>query len=208
MVETVILVPGIGLSGIEFFVLARHLRNHGYRVKIFWKNPWRQGLAANAKALNHMLAEQQTKMHHLVAHSLGGLVALQMLHDYPQQQVGRVVMLGTPLLGCLAARRVLRIPGGHWVIGETLASVCTKSDLPFPAAYGVGCIAGRLNFGLGLALCPHKPNDTLVCVEETQHPHLSAHCVLFVSHTSMLFSKQVSERVVTFLRSGVFSVAT
>ena len=199
------MVPGIGLGGSELLVLAWRLRQGGYRVKIFWKNPWRRSLGASAAALHQWLAEQQIETPHVVAHSLGGWVVLQLLRDYPQQQVGRIVMLATPISGCLAARRVLRIPGGRIVLGEALASVCSEPDLSFPPKCDIGVIAGRLNLLLGLVLCPRKPNDTLVCIQETQHPDLADHCVLPVSHTSILLSRQASERVTCFLRSGVFA---
>jgi pimeloyl-ACP methyl ester carboxylesterase len=207
MTETVILVPGIGLGGSELLVLAWHLRRSGLRVEIFWKNPWRCSLAASAQALHQMLQARQIEMPHLVAHSLGGQVALQMLRDYPQQRVGRIVLLGTPLSGCLAARRMLRLPGGRWILGEALASVCGQPAPPFSFSWEIGAVAGRLNFLLGLVLCPHRHNDTLVCVEETQHPDLRDHCVLLVSHTSMLLSKRVSARIICFLRSGTFDAS-
>ena len=108
MSDTIILVPGIGLGGFEFLMLARQLRKQQYNVKIFWKNPWRTSLASSAKALHDFLSKQPTS--HLVAHSFGGVVVLKMLQDYPQLVVGNVVMLGSPLAGCLAAQRVLKIP--------------------------------------------------------------------------------------------------
>jgi pimeloyl-ACP methyl ester carboxylesterase len=204
MTETVILVPGIGLGGVEFFMLVRRLRKQGYCVKIFWKNPWRGELTDNAKALYQMISSQQTAKTHLVAHSLGGLVVLQMLQDYPQQKVARVVLLGSPISGCLAARRVLRLPSGRWLLGKTLTITCTN-PIAFPKECVVGSIAGRLNFLLGLFLCPHKNNDTLVCVEETLHPELTDHCVLNVTHSSMLLSRQVGSQVINFIGNGVFS---
>jgi pimeloyl-ACP methyl ester carboxylesterase len=193
------------MGGLELVVLARHLRREGYRVTIFWRNPWQGNLTDQAKALYQMLVGQQNETPHLVAHSMGGRVVLQMLQDYPQQEVGRIVLLGTPLGGCLAAKRIMRIPGGHYVLGKALSFVGSNPVVAFPEGREIGSIAGRFNFLLGVVFCPHKPNDTLVCVEETRHPHLADHCVLRVSHTSMLFSHPVSKQVVSFLRRERFS---
>ena len=206
MTETVVLVPGIGLGGLDLYVLARLLRKHGYIVKTFWRNPWRRDLAGTAQLLSEMLAIQETEKPHLVAHSLGGLVVQQMLRDNLQQKVGRIVLLGVPLSGCLAARRVMKVPGGRWFIGKALASVATKTDSHFPVGLEIGSIAGNFNFLLGLILCPRKQNDTLVCVEETKHPDVSAHCVLFVSHTSLVLSEEVSKNADCFIRTGAFLV--
>ncbi len=204
MTQTVVLVPGIGFGGAELFFLAWCLRQQGYLVKIFWKNPWRCSLSASADALYSMLMTQQIEKIHLVAHSLGGFVVLQLLQDYPHLSVTRIIFLGVPLAGCLAAQRVSRIPGGHWLIGQALGSICWHPNLPFPSQVEVGAIAGKVNFLLGFILCPGKQNDTLVCVEETDHLDLKSHCVLSVSHTSMLFSQQVSDYVKRFLDRGTF----
>ena len=204
MTQTVVLVPGVGLGGTELAVLAWRLRRSGYQVRIFWTNPWSGNLAAKARALHGMLSEHRIESPYFVAHSFGGLIVLQLLADYPQWAVTRVVTLGSPLRGCGAALRVMRIPGGRWVVGEALASEASAQSLPIPAGCDAGSIAGRFNFLLGLWLCPHKPNDTIVCVDETCHPQLAAHRVLFVSHTSMLVSAQVSAQVLYFLRVGEF----
>lgn len=204
MIETVVLVPGIGFGGSELLFLARCLRRRGYVVKIFWKNPWRCSLSASADKLYSLLMTWQIEKIHLVAHSLGGFVVLQLLQDYPHLPVERVVFLGVPLSGCLAAQRVSSIPGGRWLLGKALSSVCWNSSLSFPPKVEVGAIAGKLNLFLGFLLCPRKQNDTLVCVEETYHPDLRSSCVLTVSHTSMLFSKKVIDYVKRFLDRGTF----
>jgi pimeloyl-ACP methyl ester carboxylesterase len=204
MSETVVLVPGIGFGGCELFFLARCLRQHGYVVKIFWKNPWRCSLSASADALYSMLMTRPIAKTHLVAHSLGGFVVLQLLRDYPHLSIARIVFLGVPLSGCLAAQRVSRIPGGRRLLGQALGSICWNPSSSFPTQVEVAAIAGKLNFLLGFLLCPHKQNDTLVCVEETYHSDLKSTCVLPVSHTSMLFSKQVINYVKRFIDRGTF----
>lgn len=170
MKETMILIPGIGLGGIEFLLLAARLRREGFRVKTFWQTPWRRALADTARDLQAKLrkveAEEGATRPHLVAHSLGGLLVLQMLCDYPRLQVGRIVMLGVPLTNCIAARRTLRVPGGRLLIGPALAAHCLHPDLPIPDGYEVGGIAGSINLLLGHLLCPGKTNDTLVCEQD------------------------------------------
>ncbi len=208
--ETVILIPGIGLGGIEFLLFAARLRREGFTVRTFWKTPWRRPLADTARYLQAKLrkveAEEGVERPHLVGHSLGGLLALQLLRDYPQQQLGRIVMLGAPLTNCIGAQRTLRVPGGRLLLGPALVAHCLHPDLPSPDGIEVGSIAGSLHLVLGHLLCPGKTNDTLVCEEETWHPDLTAHCVLPVSHISMVNSPEVSRQVAIFLRKGVFDV--
>jgi len=202
--ETIVLVPGIGLGGAELLVLQWRLRRCGYQTKIFWTNPWRGTLAEKAKALHAMLVESNTEAANLVGHSFGGRVILQMLNDFPECRLGRIVTLGSPLTACTATDRILRLPGGRWVVGETVTVAATQPQQIIPSGREVGSVAGRLNFLVGLVLCPRKSNDSIIGVDETRHPDLKDHRTLFVSHTGMLTSKRVSDHVVRFLHSGNF----
>ena len=207
MAETVVLVPGIGLGGIEMLTLERRLRQSGYDTRVFRHLPGRCSLAASADRLQRMVGSLEADTLHFVAHSLGGLVVLQMFVEYPEQRPGRIVLLGTPLLGCLAARRTLALPGGQWLVGQGMASVCSGPSLPLPPGRQVGVIAGRINVVFGLFLAPRKANDTLICVEESRHPELTDHAVLPVSHGSILLSSRAAQYTVQFLRIGAFKAS-
>ena len=200
----VVLVPGIGLGGTELLWLAGRLRGKGYRVRIFWWNPWRRTLNRSSEELHRTLSAIDSPEIYLIAHSLGGLVSLRTLQDHPDARVRRMVALGSPLNGCVAARRVLRCPGGRWLLGEAATSIAFGTKLSVPEGCEVGSIAGAFNLLFGFLLCPRRRNDTLICVEETRHEALTDHCTLWVSHTSMLLSTRVSDQIVSFLRTGRF----
>lgn len=206
MADTVVLVPGIGFAGAELRPLARRLTRFGYDVRLFPHLPGRLSLAESAALLHRFAAPLDGERVHYVAHSLGGRVTLRLFADHPDRPPGRLVFLGTPLLGCRAARRVLALPGGRGLIGAGVASV-SAAETPAPSlppGREVGVIAGRLNFLSGFLLAPGQANDSLICVEETRHPDLTDHRVLPVSHSSMLLSPRVAECVDRFLRTGMF----
>jgi len=80
--EIVILLHGYGMPGFVMAPLAWRLRRCGFATEIF---PWhdiRASLRENAAALNDHVAklrtESPTRKIHLVGHSLGGLLALQL----------------------------------------------------------------------------------------------------------------------------------
>ena len=204
MAEKVVLVPGIGFGGAEMRLLARRLRHSGYDTTVFPHLPGRCPLAASADKLQRAVASLEADTVHFVGHSLGGLGVLQMFADYPQQRPGRIVTLGSPLLGCLAARRTLALPGGHCLVGPGMSSACDGPFLPLPPGRQVGAIAGRLNILFGFLLAPGRANDTLICVEESRHPEITDHAVLPVSHGSMLLSSSVARYAAHFLRTGAF----
>jgi pimeloyl-ACP methyl ester carboxylesterase len=204
MAETVVIVPGVGLGGAEMFVLSSRLRRRGYAVTVFYHCPWRGTLADKTRALAALLDQIDSSVVHFVGHSMGGLVVLYFLAHFPCQRPGRVVLLGTPVNGSVAARRVLRLPLGRFLIGRCMAAAASDEPLPLPLNREVGSIAGRVNLALGWLLRLPRPNDTLVAVCETQHPDMRDTRVLAVSHGSMLLSVQVAESVDSFLRTGAF----
>ncbi|HIJ84600.1 MAG TPA: alpha/beta fold hydrolase, partial [Magnetococcales bacterium] len=126
---TVVMVHGLWLDGTELKPLAKRLEKLGYDT-LFFKYPTvRAGLLDNALALWRFLENsfgkdmEQAKTLppvHLVCHSLGGLVALHMLHRQPQAIIGRMVAIATPFRGCLAARRLSRWPFGSILLGGSM----------------------------------------------------------------------------------------
>jgi hypothetical protein len=67
-------------------------------------------------------------------------------------------------------------------------------------------IAGSRSFGLGLLLGGlGEPGDGTVAIAETRAEGLRQHLVLPVTHTGMLFSKDVAREVACFLQVGSFS---
>jgi pimeloyl-ACP methyl ester carboxylesterase len=205
MEEAVVLVPGVGLGGVEMFFLSRRLCRHGYAVRIFHHCPWRGTFRDKAQALAALLGQIDSSVVHFVGHSMGGLVVLYFLAHHRRQRPGRVALLGTPVSGCAAARRVLRLPLGRFFIGKCMAAAATDDPLPLPANREVGSIAGRLNLVVGWLLWLPRPNDTVVAVRETQRPDMKDVRVLGVSHGTMLLSRRVAESVSCFLRTGNFA---
>src|SRR6185503_11149485 len=109
--ERVILVPGLGIAGVDLIPLAIRLRRKGYRVSVFWHFTGRPTLEESARRLFDMAGRHEEDVVHFVGHSLGGIVALRMLADHAWDRPGRVVTLGTPHAGITAARRVAKLPG-------------------------------------------------------------------------------------------------
>jgi pimeloyl-ACP methyl ester carboxylesterase len=146
---------------------------------------------------------------HVVAHSLGGVVALETFSRHADLPPGRVVLLGSPVQGSRAARAI-----GEWAIGPQILGSLAMAELARPQARRwngsreLGVIAGSRSAGLGrlFASLP-VPNDGTVAVDETRLPGSSAHFVIDVSHTGMLFSTEVASSAVSFLVHGRFPVA-
>jgi len=203
----VVLVHGLWFGAWSLGLLARRLRQAGFEPRRFRYRTTRGSLTEQARALRSFVGAPPAPPLHFVAHSLGGLVTLRMLAEGDDLPPGRVVLLGSPLGGSVAARKSARLPGARRLLGAargTLESgyACLAADRD------VGVIAGSRPVGLGLLLGGlGGPGDGTVTVAETRTDGLREHRLLPVTHTGMLFSKQVAREVVQFLRSGSFSAA-
>jgi hypothetical protein len=60
-------------------------------------------------------------------------------------------------------------------------------------------------FGIGIGALLTAPHDGTVSVEETRLAGLSDHCTVDATHTGLLFSPDVADRTIAFLRNGTFA---
>jgi len=143
---------------------------------------------------------------HVVAHSLGGLVACEAFAAHTDLPPGRAVLLGSPVRGARAAREVASRWYGATMLGPlAVAELARERDCAWQSSREVGVIAGSRAVGIGRVFADLPvPNDGTVCVDETALPGASAQLVLDVSHTGMLLSSAVAAATVQFLQSGSF----
>lgn len=203
MSDRVILIPGAGVGGPDLWPMAWALRRRGFDARVFRCLTWGLPLAQSAARLQRWLAAQPPAGRwHLVGHSLGGLVGLRYLADFGGRGVGRFVTLGTPHTDVALARRLLRAPGGRWLIGRGVESALPHLPLSLPPGVEIGLIAGDRDAGLG-RLVP-RPNDMAIALAEALHPGIQHRVVLPVSHVGMLVSRPVIDQVTAFLHQGRF----
>lgn len=193
------------MHGIVLLPYQRWLRAEGFSVHRFSYPSWSGGLAENANLLSSFVNETPGAVIHLVAHSLGGLVALKMLSQEPDTRIRSVVLLGSPYAGChcgitLAAQSLMNV-----LVGRTFKD---WFGLPRPAlqtAVEIGVIAGTRPVGLGrLILGLARPNDGVVAVDETRIPVAKDSIALNVSHSGMLVSRACTGQIASFIRTGRF----
>lgn len=142
---------------------------------------------------------------HVVAHSLGGLMALEAARRVAATDIGRIVCLGTPLAGSGAANGVIqRFPAGRRLLGQHVPMLLAGAG-HLPEDVDVGVIAGSRRRGLGGVLAHFSDDhDGTVAVSETRLEGLTDHIVLPTSHTGLIFSDAAVDQAVAFLRSGRF----
>jgi pimeloyl-ACP methyl ester carboxylesterase len=204
-VETVILVHGLWMHGLVMLPHQRWLRSGGFAARRFSYPSWRNSLADNVHLLSGFVNETPGAVIHIVAHSLGGLVTLDMLAHAPDARIRRVVLLGSPYAGCHCGTTLAAQPLLSGLVGRTLKDWFSVPHPVPQTAVEIGVIAGTRPVGLG-CMIPGlaRPNDGVVAADETRIPAARDSIELTVSHSGMLLSRACAGQITSFLRTGRF----
>src|SRR5262245_2709342 len=189
------------MRGSAMAALRRNLAPRGFAFHPFGYSSVSQSLAESVAALAAYVDTVPGDTVHLVGHSLGGVLICALLETRVPARIGRVVCLGSPLRGSRTARRLMRWPGGRYLVGRCLGDVQARGGFSESRAGGeVGSVAVRIPLGVGRLLGPFpEPNDGTVAVEETIIDGLADHVVLPVSHVALLWSGRVAQQAGHFL---------
>jgi pimeloyl-ACP methyl ester carboxylesterase len=210
-IDTVVCLHGLYLHGAGMYMVKRRFETeYGMRALLFSYPSVRGTLDDNAAALAEFIQKESPDGIHIVGHSLGGVVSLRMLANYPDAPPGRLVCLGSPLTGSRAAEFLTRQEWTEPFIGRSLS----KGVLEAPAsswAAGVcetrevGVIAGNVAIGVAQFVADFdEDNDGTVAVSETRLPGARDHLIMPVSHNAMMLSSRVVDQAAAFLKRGEF----
>ena len=145
---------------------------------------------------------------HFVGHSLGGLLILDLFERQGASlPPGRVVLLGSPVNGAQAARRLAGWPGMRALLGEMPhRQLVDAPPRVWRQSRELGVIAGTTALGLGLVTgALDGPSDGTVLVEEARLEGCTAMLTLPVAHVAMGISTAVAQQTGTFLTTGQFA---
>ena len=194
-----VLAPGLWMPGVVMRMLAARLSQRGYRVHIF-DYRGRAAFDANVEALARFAQGKAL----FVGHSLGGVLVLEMLNRHPEINAQATVLLGAPVRGCLAGRRLGGARLGRWMMGA-----CRKLWDERPARWTrrapLGVVAGTTPLGLGRAFgrLPGS-NDGVVCVDETTVEGMAGRALVAQGHSMLILSARVGDLVHRFCSCGRF----
>lgn len=182
----VVLVYGFAAPRWTMSMLARSLRRRGFRT-VLWTYP---SITVGIDSLAGQLAEFMQRLDepppHLVAHSMGTVVARVAIERF-DAQVDRRVFLAPPLIGIPLASFA-----PNWVrkIAPPLDQLRTSpnsfvNQIPPPDPAGLSIIAGSL--------------DLNVPVRYTLAHPASHHKIILATHNSLLFDPRVAKLVAEML---------
>ena len=205
MAETVVFVHGLYMTGVELGLLRRRVEADGFATQVFRYHSLLRSVDENAMLLADFLKGVKGERLHLVGHSLGGMVILRMFERGVELPPGRVVFMGSPVRGSVAAQS-LRDRGLGFLLGRSgPEGLELPQEAQWKATRELGVIAGTHAFSINPfhAKLP-VPNDGMVSLEETRITGAKDSIEMHLAHTTMLFSNQLAGQVSRFLREGKF----
>jgi hypothetical protein len=202
---TVVLVHGLWMGSWIMSLMGMRLRGCGFQTAFFSYPSMSSSLSQNAMILSRFVAGLAASRIHFMGHSLGGLLILQMLAEFPQLRVGRVIVAGSPYNACSVGTKLSRRGPGRYILGRSMVQWLDQAGTTRDHPYELGVIAGCRSLGAGRLIARLKePNDGVVMVEETRIPNARDEIVLNVGHSEMLVSAEVARQACSFLRRGHF----
>lgn len=204
MTHDVVLAPGLWMPSVAMSLLAARLSRSGYAPHLFayrGRSPLEGNMARFARFAREAL---DGRPGHFVGHSLGGVLLLHALNAHEELRIASVVLLGAPVRGCLAGRRLGAARMGRWMMGAC-GELWQERDAVWGRKAPLGIVAGTLALGLGRALgrLPGA-NDGVVRVEETAVEGMRAQTLVPLGHSLLIVSATVGRLVERFMISGRF----
>ncbi|MCV6607985.1 MAG: hypothetical protein OIF32_07230 [Campylobacterales bacterium] len=207
--EAVILIHGFGRSETSMWYFKNKLEEAGYGVKTVGYSSLNQDMDGIKKEVYTDIDSQDLsnyKKVHFVGHSLGGLLVRSYLGEKKIENLGNVVIMGSPNKGTPAVD-VFKNKWWFSLLGPAVKELGTSgtkflTSLKKPY-YNLGAIAGDSEIE-SYEYVLKGADDGLVTVESAKVEGMRDFIVLDSSHTMMRYNKSVIKQTIYFLKKGKF----
>lgn len=210
--ELAVILHGIGMSPMRMMYLSLSLKHAGFDTLNLSYPSLKKNIEACAVDVAQKIHDRKRIGHtktHFVAHSMGCLVALELLQQKTIENVARAVLIAPPYKGSevadlLAQNFLYRHTFGP--AGQQLTTEYRKNaTYTIPKDVEVGVIAGSRAYEYPFFLSTMKHtgvHDGLVSLESTRFEGTKEHITLRMSHSFLL--EKSAAQTVQFLKHGRF----
>lgn len=204
-VPDVVLVPGLWMPSAAMRLLAARLARSGYSTRVFAYRG-RGPLDASLERLRGFCRQWlDGRPAHFIGHSLGGVLIMEMLERHPEVPAATALLIGSPVRGCHAGRRLALARIGCWMMGAS-RPLWEEREALWTRAEPLGVIAGTLPLGLGRVLGRLAgPNDGVVRVAETAVEGMRDRVLVPVGHSALIVNRRVAQLAERFMAEGRFA---
>lgn len=198
---SVLLIHGLARSPVTLWPMNRALAREGFEPVPFWYRSHVGRLTDIADRLaDDIPAEGRV---HAVGHSLGGLIALNLMARIPAERRGRIVQLGSPNLGSPLASLAQPLKP---ILGPILTDLEDGPGTPkgTKASFDIAAIAGTAGpTGLGQYSGIHGPNDGVVTTRSAlAAAHRGQRTTLPVLHSFMMLDSRVIRKTLSYIQAA------
>lgn len=195
-VKQVVVLHGLYMSGFVMRPLCSQLEKSGMNILNLTYSTLHPDRTAIFEQLDTFIDNKSTA---LVCHSMGGLVARAYLAEgsLQSQNVEKVITLGTPHKGSHIAQKMQQKGFDVFLKNSVDFLLSENGDWPFNAK--LYSIAGDLPIGLMPLIAKGSQSDGTVLLNETKISGMAEHKVFHLSHTSMIYSRQVMNYITELL---------
>ena len=211
--ECVVLLHGLMRTSLSMELLGWTLEDRGYQIANI-DYPSREhriedlATMAVGEGINTCNQTGGVDTIHFVTHSLGGILVRQYFSENQIDNMGRVVMLGPPNQGSIAADEMRGVPGFDWINGPAgLQLGKGEESVPLklgPPDFEFAVIAGNQTIDPVTSAVLEDPDDGRVSVSDTRLEGMKDFRVVNASHAFIMQKTQVFALVEKFLREGTF----
>ncbi len=205
--ECVVVVHGLWMHGFTSLPMAAHLRRKMHcLVYTFDYSSMLRSLDQNSDRLFDYCQNLDEHRVHLVGHSLGGLVVVNMLNRHAFDRPGRAVAIGSPFAHSESGKRLAKIPLLGKLVGRSLRQAHSREPMAYRGEREIGVITAARPRGPGKILgSMNAAHDGIVYTNETRLPGAKEMLEMpDQTHTTSYFSRQVTDRAADFLLNGKF----
>ena len=198
-IRQVVVLHGLYMSGFVMRPLCARLEKSGLKRLNLTYNTLSPDRAAIFDKIDRFIGGKPTA---LVCHSMGGLVARAYLeaNSLQSRHVEKVITLGTPHKGSHIAKQMQQ-KGFEMLLKNSVEFLLSENgDWPFNAK--LYSIAGDLPIGLMPLIAKGSVSDGTVLIDETKLNGMAEHKVFHLSHTSMIYSRQVMDYIIKLINQS------
>ncbi len=205
--ECVVVVHGLWMRAFTSLPMARHLRKK-MNCQVYTFDYWSalRSLDHNSESLFNYCQALKENTVHLVGHSLGGLVLINMLNRHDFDRPGRAVAIGSPFAHSESGKRRAKIPLLGRALGRSITQAHSREPMTYQGTREVGVITAANPHGPGKILGRMEAaHDGIVFADETQLPGAKETLEMpDQTHTTSYFSAKAADRAADFLLNGRF----